>query len=33
VVLELVSWESRVLVLRRIEWARVLTEAEEDALV
>ena len=32
VVFELISWESRVLALSRIEWARVLTEAEEDAL-
>jgi hypothetical protein len=32
-VLELVSgWDSRVLSLSRIEWARVLTEAEEDAI-
>ncbi|MEA2686627.1 MAG: hypothetical protein QOE93_1822, partial [Actinomycetota bacterium] len=33
VIVELLSgWESRVLALGRIEWARVLTEAEEDAL-
>ena len=32
VVFELITWESRVLALSRIDWARVLTEAEEDAL-
>jgi hypothetical protein len=33
VAVELLSgWESRVLPLRRIAWARVLTEAEEEAL-
>ncbi len=33
VVVELFTgWDSRVLSLARIDWARVLTEAEEDAL-